>query len=201
MQHKPETSDASIPSDSVQADSAQADATATNSAASPQTDFDDATIPTGGLVDDTSTRVASLETELAEAKQAVLYARAEAENIRRRATDDVQKASRFAVEKFASSLLSVKDSLEAALQSDSTNAQALREGVELTLKQLESAFDSAQIHAEDPVGQKFDPNRHQAMSMVDSELPANTVVAVLQKGYTLHERVLRPALVTVAKSD
>jgi len=137
--------------------------------------------------------------QLEEARAAVLYARAEAENIRRRAAEDVQKASRFAVEKFAGSLLSVRDSLEAALATDASNAQALRQGVELTLKQLESAFEGAQVRAENPVGEKFDPNRHQAMSMVDSAQPANTVVAVMLKGYTLHERVLRPALVTVAK--
>ncbi len=139
--------------------------------------------------------------QLEEARAAVLYARAEAENIRRRAAEDVQKASRFAVEKFAGNLLAVRDSLEAALATDPANAQALREGVELTLRQLTSAFESAQIKAEDPVGDKFDPNRHQAMSMVESDQPANTVVAVMLKGYTLHERVLRPALVTVAKGS
>ena len=140
-----------------------------------------------------------LAKQLEEARAAVLYARAEAENIRRRAAEDVQKASRFAVEKFAGSLLSVRDSLEAALATDASNTQALREGVELTLKQLESAFDGAQVRAENPVGERFDPNRHQAMSMVESDQPANTVVAVMLKGYTLHDRVLRPALVTVAK--
>jgi molecular chaperone GrpE len=139
--------------------------------------------------------------QLEEVRAALLYARAEAENIRRRAAEDVQKASRFAVEKFAGSLLSVKDSLEAALATDAANSQALREGVELTLKQLESAFEGAQVRADNPVGDKFDPNRHQAMSMVDSDQPANTVVAVMLKGYTLHERVLRPALVTVAKGS
>jgi len=143
---------------------------------------------------------AALQKQLEEARAAVLYARAETENIRRRATEDVQKASRFAVERFATSLLSVKDSLEAALASDPANSQALREGVELTLRQLEAAFEGAQLRAENPVGEKFDPNRHQAMSMVDSDQPANTVVAVMLKGYTLYERVLRPALVTVAKS-
>ena len=139
--------------------------------------------------------------ELEEARAAVLYARAETENIRRRAAEDVQKASRFAVEKFAGNLLSVKDSLEAALASDPANAAALREGVELTLRQLDAAFEGAHIKPEDPLGDKFDPNRHQAMAMVDSEQLANTVVAVMLKGYTLHERVLRPALVSVAKGS
>lgn len=148
----------------------------------------------------TAEEAAALHKQLEEARAAVLYARAETENIRRRAAEDVQKASRFAVERFATSLLSVKDSLEAALASDPANSQALREGVELTLRQLEAAFEGAQLRAENPLGEKFDPNRHQAMSMVDSDQPANTVVAVMLKGYTLHERVLRPALVTVAKS-
>ena len=139
--------------------------------------------------------------QLEEARAALLYARAEAENIRRRAAEDVQKASRFAVEKFAGNLLAVRDSLEAALATDASNSQALREGVELTLKQLGSAFESAQVRAENPLGERFDPNRHQAMSMVESDQPANTVVAVMLKGYTLHERVLRPALVTVAKGS
>jgi len=145
--------------------------------------------------------VAALQEQLDEARAALLYARAEADNTRRRAAEDVQKASRFAVERFATSLLAVRDSLEAALASDPANTEALREGVELTLKQLESAFESAQVKAENPVGERFDPNRHQAMSMVDAEQPANTVVAVMLKGYTLHERVLRPALVTVAKGN
>ncbi|MBU3694900.1 MAG: nucleotide exchange factor GrpE [Rhodocyclaceae bacterium] len=162
------------------------------------------TIPTGAApeapaAETTTDPTTALQKQLDEARAAVLYARAEGENIRRRAAEDVQKASRFAVEKFATSLLSVKDSLEAALASDPANTEALRQGVELTLKQLESAFESAQVKAEDPLGQKFDPNRHQAMSMVESDQAANTVVAVMLKGYTLHERVLRPALVTVAK--
>lgn len=144
---------------------------------------------------------ADLQKQLDEARAAVLYARAEAENIRRRAAEDLQKASRFAVERFATSLLSVKDSLEAALATDAANTTALREGVELTLKQLESAFEGAQVRAEHPLGGKFDPNRHQAMAMVESDQAANTVVAVMLKGYTLHERVLRPALVTVAKGE
>ena len=151
--------------------------------------------------DSGNTELERLKRELDEARAAVLYARAETENIRRRATEDVQKASRFAVEKFAGNLLSVKDSLEAALASDPANAAALREGVELTLRQLDTAFDGAQIKVADPLGDKFDPNQHQAMSMVDSDQPANTVVAVLRKGYTLHERVLRPALVSVAKGS
>jgi len=144
---------------------------------------------------------ADLQRQLEELRAALLYARAESENIRRRAAEDVQKASRFAVERFATSLLSVKDSLEAALASDPANAAALREGVELTLKQLDAAFEGAQVRAEQPLRGKFDPNRHQAMSMVESDQPANTVVAVMLKGYTLHERVLRPALVTVAKGQ
>lgn len=175
----------------------------------PQQDVAEApsdTIPSSGpgAQADTGSSAATandLSRQLEEARAAVLYARAEMENIRRRAAEDVQKASRFAVEKFAGSLLPVRDSLEAALATDASNTQALREGVELTLKQLESAFEGAQVRAENPVGDKFDPNRHQAMSMVEADQPANTVVAVMLKGYTLHERVLRPALVTVAKGS
>ena len=166
----------------------------------PPADAASDTIPTGGEAQGVAPAAAEdLARQLEEARAAILYARAEAENIRRRAAEDVQKASRFAVEKFAGSLLSVRDSLEAALATDAANSQALREGVELTLKQLTAAFEGAQVRPEDPVGQKFDPNRHQAMSMVESDQPANTVVAVMLKGYTLHDRVLRPALVTVAK--
>jgi molecular chaperone GrpE len=175
--------------------------------APPEPDAEDTTGTTGsaavGGADEpaATASAADLQRQLEEVRAALLYARAEAENIRRRAAEDVQKASRFAVERFATGLLSVKDSLEAALASDPANGTALREGVELTLKQLESAFEGAHVRAEHPLGGKFDPNRHQAMSMVESDQPANTVVAVMLKGYTLHERVLRPALVTVAKGQ
>ncbi len=129
-----------------------------------------------------------------------LRAKAETENVRRRAVDDVEKARKFALEKFAGDLLAVKDSLEAALATgDNASLDKIREGVELTLKQLTSVFEKNAIIEINPVGQKFDPNCHQAISMVDGEGEPNTVATVLQKGYLLSERVIRPALVMVVK--
>jgi molecular chaperone GrpE len=129
-----------------------------------------------------------------------LRAKAEVDNMRKRAQADVAAAHKFAIEGFASELLAVKDSLEAALAAESASVESLRSGVELTLKQLKSAFDKYHLTEIDPAGQKFDPHRHQAISLVESEAEPNSVVQVLQKGYALHERVLRPALVTVAKA-
>ncbi len=131
-----------------------------------------------------------------------LRAKAETENVRKRALTDVANAHKYAVENFATELLPVKDSLEAALATDNASAENLKSGVELTLKQLKSAFDKFKVAEDNPAGQKFDPHRHQAISMVDAgaEAEPNTVVTVLQKGYKLHERVIRPALVTVAKA-
>ncbi len=104
------------------------------------------------------------------------------------------------MEGFATQLLPVRDALEAALAVDNASLEALRQGVELTLKQVDAAFDKFAVREIDPVGEKFDPHRHQAMTTVESDKPANTVVHVLQKGYTLNDRILRPALVTVAKT-
>jgi molecular chaperone GrpE len=135
----------------------------------------------------------------AEHHDAWLRARADAENIRKRAQEDVAKAHKFAVESLSSELLAVRDSLEAALSNANQSAETLREGVQITLRQLSSVFERFSIREIDPAGEKFDPHFHQAMSMVPAEQPANTVVQVFQKGYRLHERVLRPALVVVAK--
>jgi len=140
------------------------------------------------------------ELKAAEHHDAWLRAKAETENVRRRAQEDIGKAAKFAAEKFASAMLPVKDSLEAALAVDNQTVEKLREGVELTLKQLVAAFEGASLAEENPVGQKFDPNKHQAISAVESDAEPNTVVTVLQKGYLLNERVLRPALVMVAKA-
>ncbi|HEU4708561.1 MAG TPA: nucleotide exchange factor GrpE [Methylophilaceae bacterium] len=129
-----------------------------------------------------------------------MYAKAEGENIRRRAMDDVDKARKYALEKFSGELLAVKDSLEAALTVENATLESYRNGVELTLKQLASVFEKFNLAEINPVGEKFDPNRHQAISAVESEAEPNTVVNVLQKGYLLNERVLRPALVMVAKA-
>src|ERR1043166_7022628 len=128
-----------------------------------------------------------------------LRAKAETENVRRRSQTDVANAHKYANESFASSLLAVKDSLEASLAAHNITLESLKDGVDLTLKQLGSAFERANIVEVNPMGEKFDPHRHQAMSMVDSDAAPNTEVQVMQKGYRLHDRVLRPALVAVAK--
>jgi molecular chaperone GrpE len=131
-------------------------------------------------------------------KEDFLRAKAETENVRRRSQDDVSKAHKFAIESFAENLLPVLDSLEAALADQSSDLAKVREGVELTLRQLTGALEKGRVVALNPVGEKFDPHRHQAISMVPAEQDANTVVSVLQKGYVIADRVLRPALVTVA---
>ena len=139
------------------------------------------------------------ELQAAEHHDAWLRAKAETENMRRRAVEDVDKARKFAVESFASELLAVKDSLEAALAVESPSVKNLKDGVELTLKQLVAAFGKFNLQDIDPLGEKFDPHQHQAIQMVESDEPPNTVVTVLQKGCRLHDRTLRPALVMVAK--
>jgi molecular chaperone GrpE len=144
-----------------------------------------------------SLKLAELKAE--EHHDAWLRAKAETENLRRRAQEDVTKAHKFAAEKFAGELLAVKDSLEAALANETQTADALKAGVELTLRQLVAAFEKSSVAELNPLGEKFDPHFHQAIAMVDAEQEANTVVSVLQKGYALHDRILRPALVTVAK--
>ena len=135
-----------------------------------------------------------------EHRDAFLRAKAETENMRKRAQTDVAAAHKYAVENFATELLAVKDSLEAALSTENASAENLKSGVELTLKQLNAAFEKYNLAEENPLSQKFDPHRHQAISMVEAEAEPNTVVSVLQKGYKLNDRVIRPALVTVAKA-
>lgn len=145
-------------------------------------------------------KITELEEQLAEAQAAVLYAKAEGENMRRRALEDIDKARKFALEKFSGELLAVKDSLDAALAVENATVESYKNGVELTCKQLLSVFEKFNIAEVSPVGEKFDPNKHQAISAIESDAEPNTVVSVLQKGYTLNERVLRPALVVVAKT-
>ncbi|MHB0983871.1 MAG: nucleotide exchange factor GrpE [Thiobacillus sp.] len=145
------------------------------------------------------TLLKAAELQAAEHHDAWLRAKAETENMRRRAAEDVDKARKFAVENFAGELLAVKDSLEAALAAESPSVENMKDGVELTLKQLTAAFGKFNLHDIDPLGEKFDPHQHQAIQVVESDQPANTVVTVLQKGYRLNERTLRPALVMVAK--
>jgi len=149
----------------------------------------------------------SLEEMLKEAERraqehydAWMYAKAEGENIRRRAVDDVSKAQKFAVERFSNEMLAVKDSLEAGMAVKTEDIESFKSGMKLTLKQLSSVFEKFNISEINPVGEKLDPHKHQAISMVESDQPANTVVSVMQKGYALNDRVLRPALVLVAKA-
>jgi len=144
-------------------------------------------------------RLAETETGLAEAKDAFLRAKAETENIRRRSDEEIAKARKYAVEAFAESMLPVKDSLEAAIAMPEAKIEQVLEGVHATLRQLTAALERHKVNAiSPPAGTRFDPHQHQAISMVPAEQEANTVVAVLQKGYVIADRVLRPALVTVA---
>jgi molecular chaperone GrpE len=145
-------------------------------------------------------RLATAEAAATTAKDDWLRAKAETENIRRRSAEDVLKAQKYGVERIAEALLAVKDSLDAALKVESPSVDAYKQGVELTARQLTSVFEKFSIQEVDPMGQKFDPSRHQSIAAVDSEQEPNTVVSVMQKGYTLHERVLRPALVAVSKA-
>ncbi len=144
-------------------------------------------------------RFAELEAKHTEVSDAYLRAKAEAENTRRRADEDISKARKYAIESFADSLLPVKDSLEAAIAMPDAKVEQVLEGVHATLRQLGAALDRNKVLAiSPPAGTKFDPHQHQAISVVPADQDANTVVAVLQKGYMISDRVLRPALVTVA---
>ena len=144
-------------------------------------------------------RLRQAELAAAEHHDAWLRAKAEGDNIRKRSQTEIANAHKFAIENFANELLAVKDSLEAALASENATVESMRSGDELTLRQLKSAFEKFNLKDIDPAGEKFDPHRHQAISTVESDAEPNTVVQVLQKGYLLHDRVIRPALVVVAK--
>jgi molecular chaperone GrpE len=161
--------------------------------------------PPPGVPPDTEARLAEIEAKLSAAlaeaeklREDWLRAKAETDNVRRRSQEEVAKAHRFGLEGFAGALLAVKDSLDAALTVENTSIESFKEGVELTARQLDSAFEKFAIRQLNPVGEKFDPHRHQAISQVESDQEPNTVVTVLQKGYMLHDRVLRPALVVVS---
>ena len=170
----------------------------------------DAAVSPAPTFDEPATVMPSLEELLkaaelraAEHQDAWLRAKAETENLRRRAQDDIAKAGKFAVERFSGELLAVKDSLEAALASENQSAEHLNAGVELTLKQLVAAFEKSGLAEINPLGEKFDPHQHQAISQIeaaDDTTEANTVLTVLQKGYALNERIIRPALVIVSKA-
>ena len=161
---------------------------------------------TAGLVDGPDLHLPSDAAALVEAQarvaeyhEAYLRAKAEMENIRRRAQEDIAKTHKYAIENFAEGLVPVIDSLEAALATPAATPEQMRSGVEITLRQLLSAFEKARLTPIDPKGERFDPNRHQAISMVPSaDVAAQHVVAVLQKGWVIADRVLKPALVTVS---
>ena len=143
--------------------------------------------------------IVALEAQIKEFQDQFLRAKAEVENARRRSMEDVAKAHKFAIEGFAENLLPVLDSLNAALTDSGADSAKMKEGIELTLKQLVSALEKGKVLEINPMGEKFDPHRHQAIAMVPHEQEANTVVTVLQKGYLIADRVLRPALVTVSQ--
>jgi molecular chaperone GrpE len=148
---------------------------------------------------DLQAEISSLKAKNGELAESYLRAKAEAENARRRAEEEIAKARKFAVEAFAESLLPVTDSLEAGLQIKDATVEQIRTGTEATLKQLKSALERNKVlEIAPPAGTKFDPHHHQAISVVPAEQEPNTVVSVLQKGYSIADRVLRPALVTVS---
>ncbi|WP_426117108.1 nucleotide exchange factor GrpE [Massilia sp. PWRC2] len=146
-------------------------------------------------------QLSATEAKLAEMHDAFMRAKAEGENIRRRAQEDISKAHKFAVESFAEAMLPVRDSLEMALKVDNPTIESLKEGVEMTLKQMSSAFERNKlIEVQPAVGDKLDPMKHQAVAVVPADQEANTVVTVLQKGYMIADRLLRPAIVTAAQA-
>ncbi|GJI97793.1 nucleotide exchange factor GrpE [Rugamonas sp. FT107W] len=146
-------------------------------------------------------QLSATEAKLAEMHDAFMRAKADGENIRRRAQEDVAKAHKFAVESFAEAMVPVKDSLEMALKVETPSVESLKEGVEMTLKQLSSAFEKNRLLEILPAqGEKLDPNKHQAVAVVPADQEANTVVSVLQKGYMIADRLLRPAIVTAAQA-
>src|SRR5438046_3114205 len=170
-------------------------------------------VPTGAPVDrvddalaaepaaDLGALLKKAEEEAAELRDAWLRAKAETENARRLAQNDIAKAHKYAVERFAQDLLAVKDALELTLATPTATTEALKDGVDLTLKNLAAAFDKAKIEEINPLHEKYDPHRHQAMTMIDTDQhPPGTVVQVFQKGYLLNDRVLRPALVAVSRA-
>lgn len=146
-------------------------------------------------------KLAAALAQAAEMQDAFMRAKAEGENTRRRAQEDISKAYKFAIESFAEAMVPVKDSLEMALKVETPSIESLKEGVEMTLKQLTSAFEKNRLNEILPAaGDKLDPNKHQAVAVVPADQEANTVVTVLQKGYMIADRLLRPAIVTVAQA-
>ena len=170
-----------------------------NDATPAQPDLSDAAPDSDAAALNAEHRLQELEAKHAELSDAFLRAKAETENARRRADDEVAKARKYAVGAFADSLLPVKDSLEAAIALPGAKPEQMLEGVHATLRQLVSALERNKVAEINPAaGTKFDPHQHPAISVVPAAQEPNTVVAVLQKGYLIADRVLRPALVTVA---
>ena len=188
----------------VSQDAASASASA-STPIPPSTDANDAVHGDVGA-DPVADAVAALEEQLATAEakardlqDAFLRAKADTENMRRRAQEDIARAHKFAIEGFAEAMVPVKDSLEMAMKVETPSVESYKEGVEATLRQLASAFEKNRLMEVNPQpGDKLDPMKHQAISMVPAAQDANTIVSVLQKGYTISDRLLRPALVTVA---
>lgn len=141
------------------------------------------------------------ELDAAEHHDAWLRAKADTENVRKRAQADIASAHKYSIENFSTELLAVMDSLDAALTVENATVENFKNGMELTLKQLTAVFNKFNIKVIEPIGEKFDPHQHQAICMIDSDLAPNTVAQVMQKGYMLNDRVIRPALVAVSKSQ
>jgi molecular chaperone GrpE len=172
---------------------------AARNAAEPETDA--APGVSDGAAPDLEGQLRQAEQKAQEHLDSWLRAKAETENLRKRAQADIASAHKYGAESLAEALLPVRDSLEAALAVENVTLESLKSGVELTLKQLNSVFEKAHLKEINPVNEKFDPHRHQAMTVVAQPGEPNQVVQVMQKGYTLHERVIRPALVTVSKAQ
>lgn len=157
-----------------------------------------ASVPTEPSLEE---QLSATEAKLAEMHDAFMRAKADAENIRRRAQEDVSKAHKFAIESFAEAMVPVRDSLEMALKVETPTVESIKEGVEMTLKQLTAAFEKNRLVEVMPQpGEKLDPNKHQAVAVVPADQEPNTVVSVLQKGYMIADRLLRPAIVTAAQA-
>lgn len=145
-------------------------------------------------------KLQELKEQIKDLEASVLYSKAESENARKRALEDIEKARKFAIEKFCQEILLVKDSLDAALTLEKASLESYKDGIDLTSKQLLNIFAKFNIEEINPEEETFDPNFHQAMTMIETEGEANKILNVMQKGYKLNDRVLRPALVTVSKA-
>ena len=177
-----------------------AEFTGASSAPTPQPPLSDVDTGSEARVAELQAKLAAATAEAEKLREDWLRAKAETDNVRRRGQEDVAKAHRYGIENFSSALLAVKDSLDAALTVENTSIESFKEGVEITARQLDTVFEKFAIRAIDPKGEKFDPHRHQAIGQLESEQEPGTVVNVLQKGYQIHDRVLRPALVMVSKA-